>query len=308
VRAEVYGLAGLRIISDFQLRGLQSPPEKDAAEGEVVIRRAPIPDELTLAPAAFQDGLHFHVYNEEEVLLEFQAAGRFLVRSGKEIVVDPAPASDAGEVHAHLLGTALGVLCHQRGIIPLHASAIDTAEGFVAFTGMSGSGKSTLAAALVRRGYQIVADDVCFLRRYGENQINAWPGIARIRLWAEAIQALSCDGSDVERELHGYNKYFIPVHQPQNLFRPSRLRRVYDLHVASDDVTIQITRLQGVTAVEALLQNIYRPGLAEQLGYKPQAFVTCAAAARNAAVFRLIRPNGFHALDKTINFLEAHLA
>src|SRR5262249_26444417 len=149
------------------------------------------------------------------VLFEFSGAGRFLVRSGKEIIVESAPASDDGEIRAYLLGTAFGILCHQRRIMPLHASAIDVPSGLITFVGGSGAGKSTLVAALAQHGYQVASDDVCFLQLDDKSEVEAWPGIARIRLWSAAMHALGCDGSGAEREIHGYNKYFIPVSQPR---------------------------------------------------------------------------------------------
>jgi len=305
--AQVYGLAGLRIVSDFQLRGLQSHTDKVAADGEVVIRRACIPEGAALATATFHHGQPSGTYNGKEVLLEFPTAGRFLVRSGKEIVVDPAPGAFESEVRAYLLGTAFGVLCHQRGITPLHASAIDITDGFVAFVGESGAGKSTLAAALARRGHQVVADDVCFLQLDRKRHIKAWPGIARIRLWEAAVRALGCDGAGVEPEMHGYNKYFIPVRQPRNLNRPRHLTRVYELHDAPSDATKLITRLKGVAAVEVLMQNVYRLGLAERLGYKHHVFRVCAATACYVPVFRFSRPKDFTVLEDTVEFLEDHL-
>ena len=238
-------------------------------------------------------------YNGSEVLLDFPRVGRFLVRAGKEILIDPAPASDADEVRAYLLGTAFGMLCHQRGITPLHASAIDVADGCVAFVGASGAGKSTLVAALAQRGHEIISDDVCFLQLDGKGKVQARPGIERIRLWEDAMYALGYDGPGVEREMHGYNKYFIPVRSPRNPLKLRRLRRVYELHSAPDGA-IEVTRLHGAAAVEVLMQNVYRLGLAERLGYKPRAFMVCAAAARDVPVFRLSRPKHFHALEETV--------
>ena len=208
MRAEVYGLGGLRIISDFQLPGLQRHADEAAVDGDVIIRRTFIPERLTRGTATFRNGELSGEYDGKDILLEFTTAGRFLVRFGKEILVDPAPGSDDGVVRAHLLATAFGVLCHQRGITPLHASAINITNGFVAFVGESGAGKSTLAAALARRGHQIVADDVCFLRIDSNGDVKAWPGIARIRLWEAAMQILGCGGPGVEREMHGYQQIF----------------------------------------------------------------------------------------------------
>src|SRR5262249_2551551 len=254
----------LRIVSDFRLRGLQSYTDEIAPNGEVVFRRARIPQGLALATATFRDGQHSGRYNGKEVLLEYPTAGRFLVRSGKEIVIDPAPASD-DKVGPYLLGTAFGVLCHQRGITPLHASVIDIADGFVAFVGESGAGKSTLAAGLARRGHQVVADAVCFLQPGANGNVQAWPGVYQIRLWEDAWAALGYEGLEVEREMHGCNKYFVPIHPPRNPVESRRLRAVYQLQPARG--VTRMTCLHGAAAVEALLQNVYRLGLAECLGY-----------------------------------------
>jgi hypothetical protein len=306
VEATVYRLAGLRIVSDLPLVGIQPCGHEAAPHKEVRIRRAVVPGGLASNTATFRDGQHIGGHDGREVLLDFPRVCRFLVRAGREILIDPAPASDAGEVRAYLLGTAFGLLCYQRGLIPLHASAIDLADGAVAFVGASGAGKSTLVAALARRRHEIISDDVCFLQLNGEGNVQVRPGIARIRLWEDAMYALRYGGAGVEREMHGYNKYFIPVRSPRSPLERRHLRRVYELHPAIDGA-IQMTRLHGAAAVEVLMQNVYRLSLVERLGYKPHAFTICVAAARNVPVFRLSRPKHFHALGETIGVLEDHM-
>jgi hypothetical protein len=306
VNRTVYGFGGLRVVSDFPLFGLPTCRDGNAALDEIMIRRAPIPEGLASATAGFRHGQYFGRYNGRDVLLDVPAVGRFLLRAGKEILVDPMHSADEGEVRAYLLGTAFGMLCHQRGITPLHASAIDVGDGCVAFVGASRAGKSTLVAALDRRGHEVIADDVCFLQLDNKGNVQAWPGIGRIRLWEEAIYALGCNGPGIEREMHGYNKYFVPVRPPRNPFERRRLRGVYELHPSSDGA-IEVTRLQGTAAVEVLMQNVYRLGLAEHLGYKPYAFSVCAAAARSVPVLQFRRPKDFKALEEVVEFLENHL-
>ena len=305
--AGVYRLAGLRIVSDLPLSGL--PVCRDAPQEQppdVVIRRAAIPEGLAAATAMITDGQCIGRYNGREVLIDIPATGRFLVRGGNEILVDPAPSSNANEIRAYLLGTAFGLLCYQRGITPLHAAAIDFAGGCVAFVGESGAGKSTLAAALARSGHQVISDDLCFQQLDEKGGVWSWPGIGRIRLWEEAMYALGCNGPGVEREIHGYDKYFVPIRPPRNPIESRRLHRVYQLHTASDDAT-KLTRLRGAAAVEVLMQNTYRLSLAQHLGYKPNAFIFCAAAARDVPVFRFSRPLDFDALSQSIELLENHL-
>jgi hypothetical protein len=306
VETTIYALAGLRIVSEFPLVGLQICHNEAAAHGEVIIRRAPIPAELASATATLRAGRLIGRYDGRSVLLDSPSVGRFLLRDGKEILMDPTPSCPEDEVRAYLLSVAFGALCHQRGIIPLHASAIDVADSCIAFVGESGAGKSTLAAALARRGHEVIADDVCFLRLEDKHNVQAWPGIERIRLWEEAVYALGCDGPGVEREMHGYNKYFVPVRPPRNPRECRPLRRIYELHTSPNGAN-EVTRFRGAAAVEILIQNVYRPNLAERLGYKPHVFKVCAVAARRVPVFRLSRPMGFDALERGVEFLEDHL-
>src|SRR5262245_26845245 len=75
-------------------------------------------------------------------------AGRFRVRHGREIVIDPDPGADPRAIRLAVIGPLLGVILAQRGRFVLHASTVAIDGRAVAFTGPSGSGKSTLAARL----------------------------------------------------------------------------------------------------------------------------------------------------------------
>jgi hypothetical protein len=302
----IYKFGGLRIASDFPLFGLHVCQSEIEAPCEVVIRCAPIPETVVSATARFFRGQYSGTYNGREVLLDSPAVGRFLLRAGEEILIDLAPFSNDDDVRSYLLGGVFGALCHQRGITPLHASAIDVAEGCVAFVGASGAGKSTVIAALARRGHEIIADDECFLQLGTNGVVQAWPGISGIRLWEDARVALGFDGPGIERVMQGYNKYFVPIRPPRNPIQSRPLRRVYQLHRVPNGVT-RVTRLNGADAVEALMQNVYPPGLAERLGYQSHVLAVCATAAGDVPVFRLSRPWDLAALDQGIELLESHL-
>ena len=136
----IYELGGLRIVSDFPLFGLQACQNEVEVDFDVAFRCTHIPEQI--ASAVAKSG----TYNGREVLLDIPAVARFLLRAGREILIDLAPSADDDEVRSYLLGVVFGALCHQRGITPLHASAIDVSDGCVAFVGASGAGKSTLIA------------------------------------------------------------------------------------------------------------------------------------------------------------------
>lgn len=82
---------------------------------------------------------------------------------GKRIVVCPQPGADEKKVRLFILGTCMAVIMMQRGILPLHGSAVVIDGWAYAFVGHSGAGKSTLSAALASRGYPLLTDDVVAL-------------------------------------------------------------------------------------------------------------------------------------------------
>ena len=295
-----YYWAGLRIVSEIALPSLMACAHQIGSS--VSIRRARLPETLSSVTAVFPEGQ----CNESELLFNIPDAARYLIRSGSEILVDQAANSNPGDVAAFLLGTAFGVLCHQRGTNPLHGSAIDIVDGCVAFVGDSGAGKSTMVAALASRGHQVISDDLCVFEA-SEQGVRVWPGLNRLRLWEDALAALDCDQPGIEREFRGLNKYLVPTQPIRNPQNPRRLQRVYQLAAAADGDPTTITRLQGAATVEVLMQNIYRVAIAERMGRKANLFVACAAAAQEVPVYRLSRPLGFQILPDVLKVLEEHL-
>lgn len=303
VDVTVYWFAGLRVVSDFPLAGLQPCHDTTLVREEVVIRRAPVPPALASGATAFPRGQ----YDENELLLNKPKVARYLLRCGNEILIEPAPSADHRDVRAFLLGTGFAALCYQRGMLPLHSSVIDVADGCAAFVGPQGAGKSTLVAALAARGHQAIADDICSLQVDDYGVLRAWPGVCRVRLREDALAALGCNGPGIEQEKRRDNKYFVPIQPLRNPSESRRLRRVYQLHRARDGAGASITRLDGIAAIEVLMQNVYRAKLGGHMGFRPAVFAACVTAANDVPVFRFSRPMGFEAMGKGLEFLEDHL-
>jgi hypothetical protein len=299
VERHAYYLAGLQIDSEIRFNGLVPWDDRFAAAGRVSVTRSTLPETLQNSVREFPGGQ----CSDSEYLIDMPEIARFLVRDGTEILVEPAPAHDENELRVFLLGSIFGILCHQRGIVPLHASSIDIDGGCASFVGDSGAGKSTLVAALAARGHQVITDDVCFLQFDKDGHLEAWPGIGRIRLWEDALHALSLDGPEVMRETRGFNKYLVPTRQRSDLTTPRRLRKIYQLQAAADDEMPSIARVRGVTAIEILLHNIYRMEHAESMGRKAGIFDFCSRMTRQLQVLRFSRPKRFDLLQPGIDLL-----
>ena len=69
-----------------------------------------------------------------------------------------------------------------RGLEALHASAVTTPHGVIAFCARSGTGKSTLACALRARGFKQWADDAVVFQSEDDGAITAMPLPFSVRL------------------------------------------------------------------------------------------------------------------------------
>lgn len=95
------------------------------------------------------------------------------------------PASVRHWLLDHVMPRALDL----RGVNPLHATAVATKEGVLAFLGSTGTGKSTLAAALATLGAELVSDD-CLVLEQREGSIMAVPSYPGLRLHEDVRDAL----------------------------------------------------------------------------------------------------------------------
>jgi len=111
------------------------------------------------------------------VLFTFPQVARYLIRDGCEIIIQPEPDADDSTIILALLGTCAAILLHQRGILPIHASAIKTPRGAVLFTGHSGYGKSTLLGAFLGRGYAMLNDDIAAIEMEEDGRPQVLPGL-----------------------------------------------------------------------------------------------------------------------------------
>jgi len=62
------------------------------------------------------------------------------------------------------------ILAHQ-GLFPLHSSSVERGNACVLISGEGNSGKSTLAYTLARNGFELLADDDCFVKLSGKRTL-----------------------------------------------------------------------------------------------------------------------------------------
>ncbi len=237
-------------------------------------------------------------------VLQVAGIARFLVRDGCSIRVDPDPAASERNVRLYLLGSAMGLLLHQRRILPLHANAIDIDGRAIAFMGRSGEGKSTLAAAFHDRGRRILSDDVCAVTR-GDAGFIAQPGIPRLRLWRDAVERSGRVTDGHERAFDALDKYTV---QTDRAARSDALplRAVYLLS-RQEEADFHIRPLSVAQAFQALSENTYRGAFVRIVGDPRAHFDACVALSREVPVFEFVRPWDAARIEETTGRIEDHL-
>ena len=281
--AHHYVAYGLRIRSEIALPLAPASPE---GEPDLRIRRGATPEALA-APRVSRStwdaapGLF---------LLKLEGVARYLVRDGREIVVESAGNGD-GAVTTFLLGSVLAACLKQRGILTLHASAMATGGGAVLFTGHSGLGKSTLLAALTDRGYVMLSDDVTGIILNGGDGPAALPAFSSLRLWADALKLLGWEGRTQRRVRAGMEKYLVPVERGAEARLPVGMIFVLTNHNRDG---IEMETVPARAAFELLARRTYRKRYAPGLGCGREQFQALAALAERVPVLRVAKPaSGF---------------
>ncbi|WP_309611051.1 hypothetical protein [Sphingomonas sp.] len=232
----------------------------------------------------------------------------YAVIGGRHIIVRPEPGAATQNVRLYLLGSAMGMLLHQRGVLPLHANAIDVGGRVVAFAGPSGSGKSTLALWFADHGHRVIADDVCAIRIDDAGRPMVSPGIPRLRLWREAIEASGRSVAGFERSYAGdesFDKYDMPG---DRLVGRSRDRSLAALYILERGQRFAIEPLGGVDAAEAVFANTYRGHYVARAKNAGAHLRASMALIGTTPLFRVTRCWGFERLHEEAEAIARHAA
>jgi hypothetical protein len=240
-----------------------------------------------------------------EYLLHIPGVARYYVCNGNDVRLEIAPDVHLADVTTYLLGSVFGVLCHQNGLLPLHASTIECGDVVAAFLGESGAGKSTLAACLQRRGHRIVSDDICLLRPDADD-LRVVPVAGWLKLWNESLQHLGETPVEQNRVFSTDDKFrlFLPNSGSE---RP-RLSRV--VFLAKDQDSQAQPSLQPLPLLEAiagLMEMTYAGYVPALAGQQSRIFQQCARVFQHAQAWRLSVPWSLDRMECVLDLVEKEI-
>lgn len=213
-------------------------------------------------------------------------------------------ASDRRLVEIGLLGPVLSLwLEHWRATPALHASAVATEDGAVAFLASTHGGKSVLAAALACAGYPLVSDDILPLLT-GGSTVLAVPGYPQMRLWPQEARHLLGDTAGLERVRPDLEKLRIPVGAGgfgrfcEHALRLACIYLPQRCDSPADGGTIEIAPLPPSVGLMELVRHSFGARMLAPLGLESRRLPLLAEVARRVPLRRLHYPAGLMHLER----------
>ncbi|MEM7507960.1 MAG: hypothetical protein AAF415_14575 [Pseudomonadota bacterium] len=285
---------GLNIRSDMPIEGFMpghgAPPDVaillgDQANAQVVEGGTPF-WQMRPAPAGGW------VFRAEDL-------GDYWIREGREIHLSPAPGAEPAHLQLFLIGSALGMLLHQRGQLALHSATCAIEDRAIAFVGAQQAGKSTHAATMAGAGHAVLGDDTMPVW-LGEPP-HVWPGAMRLKLWRETLEALALEpGAQVSNRLAKH--FSTNPRGAEDKAHP--LGAVVLLDYAEGPVAAE--PIAPLPAIDLIAEHSFRPEYVPLLDRQQEHFKACATLANAVPVWRLTRPRDLARRDETVAYLQSH--
>lgn len=275
-----YKVYGLSICSELELPELQAGQDNGA---DVSIGFGKVPEHL---PEIRGSGILFEAaFND--FLFKFQGIGRFRVQEGSRIIIQAEKDALPAEIRLVLLGSSIGALLHQRGMLALHGSAITDGKQTAILSGPSGVGKSTLAAGLLELGYSVIADDISVVGKNGGRHFRVEQGIPHIKLWKDVLAQLNQadELAKVRPQLEKYRKP-IPVHEKES----PGLSKVVILN-PSNERDFSHSEILGREKFHLLRNNTYRLQFVDKMEQTEAHFRNLAGLVNSIQMYHASRPH-----------------
>lgn len=242
---------------------------------------------------------------DDGYLLRFPSCGDFFLSdNAQEIRCYPLPDIPEVTVRHLLLDQVIPLVLSRRERIVLHASAVSTTQGVIAFAGKSGRGKSTLAASFARKGCALVSDD-CLVLRKAQGIWTALPSYPGVRLWPSAAGELLHDDANTTDVAHYTSKLRASDMDGMPFSScPAPLRGLYLL--ADEHPAITVERLASARAFMAWVEFAYNLDITDSAFLRRQ-FETVGQLTADVRSYALHYPRDFASLPAVIEAILNHL-
>jgi hypothetical protein len=293
-----YSVFGLNISSELEIPEL---PSALFDRPDVRITLGTNPEQL---PDPVGSGVLYQA-KKDDLLFRLKTVGSYRVQHGNTITVERLNNATDEEVRLFLLGSAFGAMIHQREMLPFHGSTVVKNGGAWVIGGSSGAGKSSLAATLVRRGFDLLADDISVIKMEASQPV-VYPGIPHLKLWEDVMKKLEEDLSLYPKVRPQLLKYRKPAGK-EFINAPTPLHGIVILGTMNNP-GFELKTIKGVEKFNLLKNNTYRYQYLNGLEKTVQHFRLATALASSCKLYQLKRPSSPLLLEELAEYFITELA
>ena len=284
-----YKAFGLIIQSDFEIPEFM--PSNEIEDVKITLEK--VPKKLD---QVIKKGVKYQAA-QNEFLLEVEKIAKYYVKNGCEISIETLTGNVNKEVRLFMLGSAFGALFIQRGLLPIHGSAIKFGNSACIFSGLSGVGKSSIAATLVLKGFQFLADDICVI----DKNLNVVPGFPHMKIWKDILDSLKIKADTLTEIRAEIKKYHIPFNL--GFYNDSLpLSKIFIINTKNTP-GYEFEELKGLQKFNAVKSNTYRYRFVGGLDKQLDHFQTLNKLLPEVEVYVVSRPQSPIMLDEFADFL-----
>ncbi|WP_404392338.1 hypothetical protein [Pseudoalteromonas phenolica] len=287
-----YQVFGLIISTSIECPELLSSHTECA---DVEIKIGNVPKQLNKISKQDQN----YQLNSEQLLLKVENVGSYLIEKGQKITISPSELGIYDDTRLVLLGSALGIIQHQRGRLTLHASALTNGKDTILICGNSGAGKSTTANILIKNGFKLLSDDLAVID-FKNDQPWLMPAYPQSKLWQDATDKLSIETQGLKRVLSNLDKFAYPLHQH---FSNTPTKVIHGLILGKADITEpKLVKLPTVSKIDLMKRHTYRKRLLSNT-QKQTNIQQCAKLASTLNIAALHRPLESNSLESVLDLI-----
>ncbi|MFD0829860.1 aldolase [Neobacillus sp. M.A.Huq-85] len=245
------------------------------------------------------------VINESQVIFKVSDIAIFLIEDGRRITVSPLNEYKEDVIRLYLLGSCMGAILMQRGIYPLHGSAIAINGKAYGIIGDSGAGKSTLASAFLNKGYQLLTDDIIGVYFTKDNIPMVIPSYPQQKLWKESLMEFGIDNKGFRPIYQRETKFAIPI-DGQFSTAPLPLAGLFELTLIENE-EIEFKQIEGLYCLQTLLIHTYRNLLIQNLGLTDWHFTNSTKIINKVNMYKLHRPKNSFTANELVSIMLSQI-
>ena len=242
-----------------------------------------------------KEDTYFIKIAKDEIRLTIDGIGLFRMTNGNKIAWDKHVGIPDRDILNIILGSGLGSILIQKKMLVFHGNALSKNGKAIICLGSSGAGKSTLAYALTELGWDLISDDLVAVK---SNLV--LPGIPRIKLWQDAIDAFNLDSEKLPRVRDKINKYILVDKKNCNMFKPIKIEKIYLIGNKKQPKIVQHSIDTEKAVFIGLRNNLFRPRFVRGLGKEGFIFQTLTNMQNSLNVSILSLPNNINIMKKDL--------